>query len=134
MEGGDDHEGDLHGEEHRDHHDQHHRRAVRVPLPPGVAAPTAQIKVSTECCLYYSQSISISILHENLSEYVSQLQVILCTLSEYFRNYRKIKMTPLNTIHYHPDNSVHKSGPTVTIVGSLDHFNQEMDLGRTGDV
>ena len=48
--------------------------------------------------------------------------------------YRKIKLTPSNTIHYHPDNSVHKSGPTVTIVGSLDHFNQEMDLGRTGDV
>ena len=57
-----------------------------------------------------------------------------CTLSEYCRIYRKIKMTPFNTIHYHPDNSVHKSGPTVTIVGSLDHFNQEMDLGRTGDV
>ena len=48
MEGGDDHEGDLHGEEHRDHHDQHHRRAVRVPLPPGVAAPATQAEVSTE--------------------------------------------------------------------------------------
>ena len=32
MEGGDDHEGDLHREEHRDHHDQHHGGAVRVPL------------------------------------------------------------------------------------------------------
>ena len=48
VEGGDDHEGDLHGEEHRDHHDQHHRRAVRVPLPPGVAAPATQAEVSTE--------------------------------------------------------------------------------------
>ena len=48
MEGGDDHEGDLHREEHRDHHDQHHRRAVRVTLPPGVAAPATQADVSTE--------------------------------------------------------------------------------------